>query len=184
MHWRGKSTKSLRKTKERAGRFLSPVRRIERFSVNEDEKLVSMTFDDGPMNMPINPVIDPKYKNWGLTSVLIDIMKDYNARGTFNIIGTTEYNYPDKPGRIHKPNWSGIKHDHYPQFGKDKYAGAKNQKELIYLLLKNGHEVSNHGYKHVLFGKNSIIYSKREYFSNINEVVSDLLQLHEMIKRI
>ena len=92
------------KQKERAGRFLSPVRRIERFSVNEDEKLVSMTFDDGPMNMPINPVIDPKYKNWGLTSVLIDIMKDYNARGTFNIIGTTEYNYPDKPGRIHKPN--------------------------------------------------------------------------------
>ncbi|NLJ87682.1 MAG: polysaccharide deacetylase family protein [Epulopiscium sp.] len=171
------------KQKERAGRFLSPVRRIERFSVNEDEKLVSMTFDDGPMNMPINPVIDPKYKNWGLTSVLIDIMKDYNARGTFNIIGTTEYNYPDKPGRIHKPNWSGIKHDHYPQFGKDKYAGAKNQKELIYLLLKNGHEVSNHGYKHVLFGKNSIIYSKREYFSNINEVVSDLLQLHEMIKK-
>ena len=45
------------KQKERAGRFLSPVRRFERFSVNEDEKLVSMTFDDGPMNMPINPVL-------------------------------------------------------------------------------------------------------------------------------
>lgn len=168
--------------KERAGRFLSPVRRIERFSVPEDEKVVSMTFDDGPMNMPINPVIDSKYEDWGLTKVLIDIMKDYNARGTFNVIGTTEYNYPDKLGRIHKPTWSGIKHDHYPQFGKDQYAGVKNQRELIQLLLKNGHEISNHGYKHVLFGKNNIVYSKRDYFSNIDEVVSDLSKLHSLLK--
>lgn len=171
------------KQKERAGRFLSPVRRIEKFSVNDDEKVVSMTFDDGPMNMPINPLIDPKYEGWGLTRVLIDIMKEYDARGTFNIIGTTEYNYPDRPGRLHKPDWSGIRHDHYPQFGKDKYAGAKNQKELIHMLLKNGHEVSNHGFKHVLFGKNNIIYSRREHFSNIDEVVSDLKQLHDMIKK-
>ena len=52
-------------------------------------------------------------------------MGEYGARGTFNVVGTTEYNYPDKQGMIHKPTRSGVKHDHYPQFGKDQYAGQR-----------------------------------------------------------
>ncbi|WP_058486876.1 polysaccharide deacetylase family protein [Defluviitalea phaphyphila] len=174
--------KIKQRKREKAGKYLSPVRRFERFAVPNDEKIVAMTFDDGPMNMPINPITDPKYKNCGLTKILVNIMKEYEARGTFNVIGTTEYNYPDKEGTINKPTWSGVKHDHYPKFKKDKYAGAKNQKELIKLLLDNGHEISNHGYRHVLFGKNNIVYGSREHFSNINEVVSDLTQLHKLLK--
>lgn len=170
------------KRREDAGKYLSPVRRLEKFSVPVGEKVVSMTFDDGPMNMPANPTPDPKYENWGLTKILIDIMGEYEARGTFNVVGTTEYNYPDKQGMIHKPTWSGVKHDHYPQFGKDQYAGAKNQKELIKALIDNGHEISNHGYKHILFGKNHLVYGSREHFSNIYEVVSDLRQLHDLLK--
>ncbi|NLK20705.1 MAG: polysaccharide deacetylase family protein [Epulopiscium sp.] len=175
--------KIKQRRRENAGRYLSPVRRFEKFSVPEGENLVSMTFDDGPMNMPINPVIEPKYENCGLTKVLIDIMGEHGARGTFNVIGTTEHNYPDREGTINKPTWSGVKHDHYPMFGKDKYAGAKHQKELIRALIDNGHEISNHGYRHVLFGRNNIVYGTREHFSNIHEVVSDLTELHNLLKR-
>ena len=85
--------KIKQRRREYAGRYLSPVRRFERFSVPEGEKLVSMTFDDGPMQMPINPVTKAKYQDWGLTKVLIDIMGEYGARGSFNVIGTTEHNY-------------------------------------------------------------------------------------------
>ncbi|HHW67118.1 MAG TPA: polysaccharide deacetylase family protein [Epulopiscium sp.] len=174
--------KIKQRRRENAGRYLSPVRRLERFSVPAGEKIVSMTFDDGPMNMPINPVTDSKYQDWGLTRVLIDIMGEYGAHGTFNVIGTTEYNYPNKPGELHKPTWSGVKHDHYPQYGKDQYAGAKNQGDLVRALIENGHEISNHGYRHVLFGRNNIVYGSREHFSNIQEVVEDLTKLHNLLK--
>lgn len=117
--------------RENAGKYLSPVRRLERFSVTGGEKIVSMTFDDGPMNMPAHPTLEPKYEKWGLTKVLIDIMGEYGARGTFNVVGTKEYNYPDRQGTIHKPTWSGVKHDHYPQYGKDQYAGLRIKKNWL-----------------------------------------------------
>lgn len=174
--------KIKQRRREVAGKYLSPVRRLERFVVPKGERIVAMTFDDGPTNMPVNPVADPELEDVSLTRALIGIMSEFSAKGTFNVIGTTEHNYPDKIGRINKPTWSGVRHDHYPMFGKDKCAGAENQKELIGELLKNGHEISNHGYRHVLFGRNSIVYGSREHFSNINEVVDDLKQLHELIK--
>ncbi len=174
--------KIKQRRREVAGRYLFPVRRLERFAVPQNERIVSMTFDDGPTNMPVNPVADPGLEGVSLTRALIGIMNDYDARGTFNVIGTTEHNYPDKMGSIHKPTWSGVRHDHYPMFGKDKYAGAENQKELVRELLKNGHEISNHGYRHVLFGRNNIVYGSREHFTNIHDVVSDLRQLHELMK--
>ena len=128
--------KIKQRRREVAGKYLSPVRRLERFVVPKGERIVAMTFDDGPTNMPVNPVADPELEDVSLTRALIGIMSEFSAKGTFNVIGTTEHNYPDKIGRINKPTWSGVRHDHYPMFGKDKCAGAENQKELIGELLK------------------------------------------------
>lgn len=173
--------KIKQRRKEHAGRYLSPVRRLERFSVPVGERLAAMTFDDGPTALPANPATKPGYENVALTTVLLEILAQYNAKGTFNVIGTTEHNYPDKKGALHKPTWSGIRHDHYPQFGMDEYAGAKNQKELVKALIDGGHEISSHGYRHVLFGKNNLIYGSREHFSGIGEAVSDLTELHNLL---
>lgn len=168
--------------KQRAGRYLSPVRRLERFAVDQQEKLVAMTFDDGPMNLPPKPLRASLEGATSLTQVLIELLGEVNAKGTFNIIGSTEENYPDQMGDLHKPSWSGVKHDHYPEFGKDAFAGAKTNDAIIENLLRNGHELSNHGYQHVLFGKNSLIYGQRECFKSVDEVVMDLSRLHKLIK--
>ncbi len=142
-----------------------------------------MTFDDGPMALPPNPVNDKFAQNDTLTELLMEIMKAYGAVGTFDVIGSTEENYPDRAGSLNTSKWGGTKHDHYPQFGKDKFAGAANQPGLIDKLIAGGHELSNHGYRHVLFGPNKMVYGSRHHFENIGEVTGDLLRLHELIDK-
>ncbi|NLA86086.1 MAG: polysaccharide deacetylase family protein [Clostridiales bacterium] len=170
------------KKKERAGRFLSPVRRIERFAPVKGERVAAMTFDDGPMALPPNPVNEKDTQNDFLTGLIIEIMTAYNARGTFDIVGSTKENYPDKTGSPGTSKWGGTMHDHYPRFGKDEYAGAENQPALIEKLLAGGHELSNHGFRHVLFGPNKLIYGSRYHFRTLNDVVSDLTRLHALIE--
>jgi len=167
--------------KEKAGKFLSPVRKIEKFApVLGDKKYIAMTFDDGPMNLPPNPE-NENYKEYNsLTKVIIEIMKEYNANGTFNVVGSTEDNYPDKKGDLHGTKWGGVMNDHYPKYNEDKNGGAFNQSKLVKDLIDNGHEISSHGYVHKLFGPNKLIYGSRDHLKNINEVYRDLQRLHEL----
>ena len=170
------------KKKDAAGKYLSPVRRIEKVAPIKDGRYVAMTFDDGPMNLPPNPINDNYKCNHSLTALLIEILGEYNAKGTFNIIGTTKNNYPDRVGKVHSTTWGGQKYDHYPKFGEDNEAGAFNQRELVESLLENGHELSNHGCRHILFGPNRLVYDKRNYFKSVHEVYSDLSSLHEYVR--
>jgi len=176
-----KVNKHIKKYKKaQAGKYLSLSRRIERVYPIKDKRYVAMTFDDGPSAA----IPEPNNSNTeiGLTRVLLDILQKYNAKGTFDVIGTTEHNYPDKLGKLGTAAWGGTRHDHYPDFGNDSLAGVKHQTELARLILSEGHEVSNHGYRHVLFGPKRLVYGGRDHFKSLDEVVQDLNKLHNLVK--
>ena len=97
--------------KKKAGRALSPCRRIEFVYPPSSGKYVAMTFDDGPTRLKTTS--DP---DKGLTSELLDILSEYGAKGTFDVIGSTGGNYPDKEGPTGDFSWSGVHFDHYPMF--------------------------------------------------------------------
>ncbi|MCX8131271.1 MAG: polysaccharide deacetylase family protein [Clostridia bacterium] len=167
--------------KELAGLYLSPVRRIERVAPSSKGRYVAMTFDDGPSALPPNPLTKIEYAHEGLTDILLDILGRYDAKGTFDVIGTTEYNYPDKAGKVNYFSWGGMKFDHYPDFKKDSSGGVKNQLETARRMISEGHELSNHGYRHVLFGPMKIVYGRRAYYKNLQEVIDDLSVLHDYV---
>jgi len=128
------------KKKEEMRKYLSPVRRIERFYPPSKGRFCAMTFDDGPSRGRINP------GEGELIPVLLDILAKYDAKGTFDVVGTTEHNYPDEIGKLGTPQWSGIRHDHYPEFGLDQLAGVVNNQALARRILAEGHELTNHTY--------------------------------------
>lgn len=163
--------------KQQAGKYLSPVRRLERVAAPSGGRFVAMTFDDGPTVMPTNP----KRSELGLTDDILTTLNKYGAKGTFDIIGTTAHNYPDKAGPVGTFTWGGEAYDHYPDFQMDSMAGAVNQPELVKRILQDGHELTSHGYKHILFGPNRIIYGKRISFNGIAEVIDDLKSLHALV---
>ena len=166
--------------KEKAGKQLSPVRRIERVYPVKNRRLCAMTFDDGPSAALPSP--QKNESSLGLTETLTSILKAYHAKGTFDIIGTTAENYPDKRGKLHTASWGGRKHDHYPDFEMDHLAGAVNQPKLIQNLIQSGQTLTNHGYHHILYGPINYIYRQRETYQNIFEVVEDLNALHQLVK--
>ncbi len=147
--------------------YVSYSRRIERIKTNK--RICAMTFDDGPT------ISD------NLTATILDILGEFNAKGTFDVIGTTENNYPDTEGSIGTPTWGGNKYDHYPKFGNDSLAGAVNCDELIKRIIDEGHEITNHTFSHVLFGKKNVIYSKRNTLNGFDEVYEDVNKLHALL---
>lgn len=159
--------KLKRKFKKKTVHYVSYCRRIER--IKTDKRVCSMTFDDGPT-----------YAS-NITASLVETLNEFGAKGTFDVIGTTENNYPDTEGKIGTPSWSGIHFDHYPKFNADKEAGAENCPELIKLILDGGHEITNHTYSHVLFGKKNVIYSKRHTLDNFDEACEDVEKLHRLL---
>ncbi|MEG2176292.1 MAG: polysaccharide deacetylase family protein [Oscillibacter sp.] len=161
-----------------AGKHLSPVRRVEFVAPPAGGRFCAMTFDDGPCAMPPKPWTDQR----GLTEVLLDTLKEYGAKGTFDVIGTTADNYPDTEGKLDDFSWSGVGYDHYPRFGQDKLAGAVNQPELISRILAEGHEITNHGYVHRLFGPMRAVYGGRKHFLTLEEVLGDLTALDRYMK--
>lgn len=156
---------------------ISRVRRINRVFPPRDVRVVAMTFDDGPTCAPSRPLSKD-----GITQSIIQTMDAFEASGTFNVIGSTQENYPDKYGKSGSFRWSGVRYDHYPEFGKDSLAGAANQKQLIRTLIGQGHEISNHGYRHIAFGPKRIIYRGRAHFTTKNQVIEDLKRLHDLIQ--
>lgn len=164
--------------KSRDCTHVTPVRRIERVKLPAGKRVVAMTFDDGPTDIATNPKISEN----GLTLQLLETLEQYGARGTFDVIGTTEHNYPDEAGKHGSFTWGGVKFDHYPDINMDSHAGAKNRPELISRILSGGHEITNHGYRHILFGKMSIVYGDREYFKSVHEVIADIMELDRLLR--
>ncbi len=158
------------------GRRLSSVRRIERVYPIKGKRIVAMTFDDGPCAK------DFMGKGKGLTETLLDILAAYGAKATFDIIGTTEGNYPDEAGEKGSSAFGGIRYDHYPCFGEDLLAGAKNQRELVQRIIDEGHELASHTWQHRLFGRKRLLYGKRVPLQSMNEVLQDLNTLHTYIQ--
>lgn len=99
---------------------VSCTRRIER--VKTDERVVAMTFDDGPMDLPAAP---DKFQGRSLTDILLDALAEYQAKGTFDVVGDTGGNYPDVAGRTGQADWGGVRYDHYPDINLDE-RGARS----------------------------------------------------------
>ena len=153
--------------------YVCPARRVD--FVKTTERVCAMTFDDGPTKLTL------QNENVSLTEALINILNKHNAKGTFDVIGTTENNYPDIEGKLSTPSWSGVKFDHYPCFNKDTMAGTENCPDIIKKIIDSGHQITNHTYSHVLYGKKNIIYSKRHHYKTYNEAKDDLLKLDRLL---
>ena len=163
--------------KARTPVYVSPVRRVER--VKTTERVVAMTFDDGPSRMAPNPV--GEHKN-GLTMELMETLEKYGAKGTFDVVGSTAENYPDEPGKHGSASWGGKRYDHYPDIGHDGEGGAQVCREEIDRLISGGHEITSHTYAHVLYGWKPLVYGRRHYLGDINKAVEDLKKLHTLLK--
>ncbi len=157
--------------------YLSPVRRIERVSTGE--RICAMTFDDGPCRLPANP---DHFEGKPLTLVLAETLEQYGAKGTFDVIGDTSANYPDKVGKEGTAAWGGTAYDHYPDFGKDTEGGVAHCPELVSRLLEGGHQITSHTWKHILWGKKNIVYAKRHHMANLQEVVDDLKEMERVMQ--
>ena len=156
--------------------YISPVRRIERVATRE--RVVAMTFDDGPCRMPPRPSQDER----PLTLRLLEMLEEYGAHGTFDIVGDTSGNYPDRAGEEGSPQWGGIKYDHYPDFGCDADGGAVNCPEIIRRIIEGGHEITSHTFSHTLFGKKPFVYGGRDPLRSLDDVIDDLRRLHDYMK--
>ncbi|MBQ1270172.1 MAG: polysaccharide deacetylase family protein [Clostridia bacterium] len=156
--------------------YLSPVRRIERVKTNQ--RVCAMTFDDGPMALPSSP---DNHQGKPLTLVLLETLERHNAKGTFDIVGDTSGNYPDTAGKHGSATWGGIAYDHYPDIDKDHFGGAVNCPQLVERILEGGHQITNHTYSHVLFGKKPLVYGGRKHMDSLDEVVYDLSRLDDLL---
>ena len=157
--------------------YLSPVRRIEQ--VRLPKRICAMTFDDGPCRLPANPSKDGK----PLTLSLLESLEQYGARGTFDIVGDTSENYPDRAGKEGSASRGGVKFDHYPDIHKDTDGGAVHCPELVQRILDGGHEITSHTYRHVLYGPKPLVYGGRQPFDSLSEVADDLLRLDDLLRK-
>ena len=157
---------------------VSYTRRIER--VQTGERVVAMTFDDGPMDLPSSP---DKFDGRSLTDILLDTLAEYDAKGTFDVVVDTSENYPDVAGKTGQADWGGVKYDHYPDINQDDRGGVVHNPRLVRRILDEGHQITNHSYRHVLFGKKPFVYGKRDHFHGLDEVVADLSRLHSLMQK-
>ncbi|MDR0446951.1 MAG: polysaccharide deacetylase family protein [Oscillospiraceae bacterium] len=162
---------------ERRGLILTPSRRIARVAP-PGERVVAMTFDDGPTRIATAPDVS---NGAGLTEHLLTVLKEFGARGTFDVVGSTSENYPDASGELDTQYVFGKRYDHYAAFGLDDMAGALACPELVRRIDREGHELTNHTYRHIIYGKSRTMYSQRVTLGGLDEAVSDLTRLHELI---
>lgn len=157
--------------------YVGYTRRIER--VQTTQRICAMTFDDGPMGLPASP---DRFDGRALTDVLLDTLAQYGARGSFDVIGDTSANYPDEAGKLGSAAWGGVRFDHYPDIHCDEQGGAEHNDRLIRRMLAEGHQITNHGYRHIIFGKKPFVYGAREYLPGFDAAVEDLGRLHALMQ--
>lgn len=153
------------------------TRRIER--IRTDRRICAMTFDDGPMDMPARP---DGFDGRAMTDVLLDTLEAHAAHGTFDVVGCTAENYPDEAGKSGSAAWGGVRYDHYPDFGCDDRGGAENCDRLIRRMLDGGHQITNHGYRHIIFGKKPFVYGKRACLGSLDAAIGDLTRLDALLR--
>ena len=157
--------------------YVGYTRRIER--VQTTRRICAMTFDDGPMGLPASP---DRFDGRALTDALLDTLAQYGARGSFDVIGDTSANYPDEAGKLGSAAWGGVRFDHYPDIHCDEQGGAEHNDRLIRRMLAEGHQITNHGYRHIIFGKKPFVYGAREYLPGFDAAVEDLGRLHALMQ--
>ncbi len=157
--------------------YVGYTRRIER--IKTTERVCAMTFDDGPMNMPCSPDL---FDGKALTDVLLDTLEKYDARGTFDVIGDTKDNYPDEAGALGSAAWGGVRYDHYPDINADENGGALRQERLIRRMIEGGHQITNHCYRHIIFGKKPFVYGKRVFLGDYDKAYEDIAALHRLME--
>lgn len=157
-------------------RKVHPVRRIDSVAPPPGKRVVAITFDDGPCAGPARPFQEQ------VTAMILDTLRQFGARGTFDVIGTTALKYPDEPGKAGGPYWNGVYFDHYPSFGEDSLAGVVNQRDLAKQIVDRGHELSNHGFTHMAFGPCRYPYARRRYLRGFQAVLADLTALHDTVR--
>lgn len=157
--------------------YVSYTRRITR--VKTDRRLVVIAFDDGPTDLPASP---DKFSGRALTELLLDCLGEYEALGTFCLVGDTGENYPDAAGRAGGPQWNGRRWDHYPDINQDERGGAANNPEILRRLLAEGHQAVNHSYRHIPFGRRPFPHGKRVCLADLDQVTDDLTRLHRLLE--
>lgn len=155
---------------------LSYTRRLER--VKTARRICAMTFDDGPMDLPAAP---DRFGGRSLTDVLLDTLAEFGAKGTFDVVGDTGENYPDEAGKPGSAAWGGVRYDHYPDIHQDGRGGAVHNDRLICRMLDEGHQITSHGYRHIIFGKKPFVYGRRVYLGTVDRAVEDLQKLDRLM---
>ena len=156
---------------------ISYTRRFER--IKTDRRICAMTFDDGPMDLPATP---DRFGGKSLTDILLDTLAEFGAQGTFDVVGDTSENYPDKAGKLGSAAWGGIQYDHYPDIHQDDKGGAVHNDRLIRRMLAEGHQITSHGYRHIIFGKKAYVYNARVYLGSMDKAVEDLKKLDDYMR--
>ena len=159
-------------------KYVGYTRRIER--VKTSKRICAMTFDDGPMDLPASP---DRFGGRAMTDVLLDILKEYGAHVSFDVVGNTGENYPDEAGALGSAAWGGVRFDHYPDIHCDIHGGADNCDRLIRRMLDEGHQITNHGYRHVIFGKKPFVYGRRVSLDSLDAAVADLKRLDTLMRQ-
>ena len=157
--------------------YVGYTRRIER--VRTGRRVCAMTFDDGPMDLTAST---DRFGGRAMTDVLLDTLKEYNAHATFDVVGDTSENYPDEAGKPGSAAWGGVRYDHYPDLGQDAHGGALHCERLIRRMLSEGHQLTNHGYRHIIFGKKNFVYGKRAVLGSLDAAVADLRRLDALLR--
>ena len=117
-----------------------------------------------------------------MTDVLLDVLAQYGAHGTFDVVGCTAENYPDEAGKVGSAAWGGVAYDHYPDIHCDDRGGAEHCDRLIRRMLDEGHEITNHGYRHIIFGRKPFVYGKRAFLGSLDAAVADLTRLDDLMR--
>lgn len=157
--------------------YVGYTRRIER--VHTTRRICAMTFDDGRWACPRRRTGSTAGRSRTCCSTR---WRSTGARGSFDVIGDTSANYPDEAGKLGSAAWGGVRFDHYPDIHCDEQGGAEHNDRLIRRMLAEGHQITNHGYRHIIFGKKPFVYGAREYLPGFDAAVEDLTRLHTLMQ--
>ena len=138
-----------------------------------------MTFDDGPMDLPCAP---DQFGGEALTDVLLDTLQEFGGQGRVRRGGG---HLGELPGRVRRP-----RHPYLGRHGLRPLPGVRPGQKgrggqlppLIGRILNEGHQITNHGYRHIIFGKKPYVYGKRQFQGDLDAVVADMDRLHSLLR--
>ncbi|MDR2501678.1 MAG: polysaccharide deacetylase family protein [Oscillospiraceae bacterium] len=165
-----KLTDSIKLLRESAalGRVYSPSRRIRRVNAG-GERILSLVFHGGPTSWT-------RADGGGITDYILDTLREFGARATFSIVGSTAENYPDRAGNAGSPYAHGRGYEHIPAFGFDDMGGAQACPQLLRRINREGHELSGAGYRAMPYSPPKKL-RRREMIETIDRAAQDMKRL-------